>query len=78
MDINDPTVSDALLAEQHDVEDDMEGEYDYWEDIEDPYDPWNDPDWEPPCDCWCELCGCHGYCMDLEDDEYDTSEELDD
>jgi hypothetical protein len=49
-------------------------EWEYYQDY-DP-DPWNDPDWTPPCDCWCELCGCHGYCMD--DEDYDIEEDYDD
>lgn len=45
------------------------------EEYEEYYDPYNDPDWEPPCRCWCEICGCHGYCY--EDDEDEDDEELD-
>lgn len=54
------------------------GKYDEGEeDFDDVYDPYNDPDWEPPCPCWCELCGCHGDCYDWDDEKYDD-EELDD
>ena len=42
------------------------------DELEDEYDYYN---WEPSCACWCEICGCHGDCMD--DDEYDY-DELDD
>ena len=37
------------------------------------YDPWDDPDWLPPCDCWCDTCGCHGWCID-DNDEMDDDE----
>jgi hypothetical protein len=23
-------------------------------------------EYEDPCACWCELCGCHGLCGDEE------------
>jgi hypothetical protein len=41
------------------------------DDDADDYDPYDDP----PCECWCEMCGCHGWCM--EDIFEDYEDELD-
>ena len=37
-----------------------------------PYDEYH-PDWIAPCECWCEMCGCHGDCMG--DNWYDEEED---
>jgi hypothetical protein len=29
-------------------------------------------EYEDPCPCWCDMCGCHGYC------EEDLDEEVED
>ena len=50
--------------EESDNFDDTQPEEEY-------YDAWDDPDWEPPCRCWCELCGCHGWCDEDDEDEED-------
>lgn len=34
-------------------------------------DYWDDPNFDPPCSCWCECCGCHGECDIYEDEEED-------
>lgn len=32
------------------------------------------PDYDPPCGCWCETCGCHGVC-DESVENYDREED---
>jgi len=38
-------------------------------------DYYDDPEWEQPCPCWCEACGCHGWCLDEDEEELDTETE---
>lgn len=40
------------------------------------YIDYDDDEWEAPCDCWCEICGCHGVCTDDEDwNDYEEEDE---